>query len=519
MRASSSGSTYDGASVSRRTMSWAPSRVGPSTALVGTLDLMRARCRDEVRNNPWAASAVDNFESQISGNGIRPHWNLPGNLSKKQEIETLFARWARRVNFYGVLGTAVREIFEGGEVFCRLYTRPPSWNLTVPLDLQLIEGEQVPVFLNTIGGSGLSIDTGASVRCGIEFDTSNRISAYHMYRQHPGETMFYPLTGLTYMRVPADDVVHCFKPLRAGLLRGQPHLASVLTLLHEISKYTDAAVVKKQIQTMFAAFIQKTDPNTDILPIDTSASNTNPVSLPPDPPPGVQNSTIETGTIQELFPGESITFPNLPQDNDIETFLSVCLHQYAVGIGATYEQITGDLRGVNLSSIRAGILDFRRKCEQFQYNVLIASFIAPIVKRWVKEAVLTGAIFLPGYAVDPELYDDIEWGKPGWPWIDPLKDAQAKLIEVRSGFDSRESICSDAGRDAATIDSQQETDNKRAEGKGLVYDSNTKTVLLKGTKLTAEGEAQTGGVAGLDPNADAGAEDEEVATPTGGKKR
>jgi capsid protein len=51
-------------------------------------------------------------------------------------------------------------------------------------------------------------------------------------------------------------------------------MASVLTLLHEIGKYTDAAIVKKQIQTMFAAFLEKTAPDIDILPTDTSITAT-----------------------------------------------------------------------------------------------------------------------------------------------------------------------------------------------------------------------------------------------------
>jgi len=37
---------------------------------------MRARCHDEVRNNPYASSAVDNFEAQAVGDGIFPHWTL-----------------------------------------------------------------------------------------------------------------------------------------------------------------------------------------------------------------------------------------------------------------------------------------------------------------------------------------------------------------------------------------------------------------------------------------------------------
>jgi len=460
---------------------------------------MRARCRDEVRNNPYAASAVDNFAAQAVGDGIFPHWNLDDKGLKRQ-IEDAFFAWARRIQFYTLQETAAREIFEAGEVFCRYHVRPPSWGLPIPLDLQLIEGEQVPVFLNSVFG-GAQVPVGNALRTGIEFDSSGRITAYHMYKHHPGETMLYPLDGLSYMRVPADEITHAFRPLRAGLLRGQPHMSSVLILLHEIGKYTDAAVVKKQIQTMFTGFIKKVNPDVDILPPDTTTVDPSaPNQAVPTPEPGIQNSRLETGTLQVLLPGEDITFPSLPQDTDIETFLSVYLHQFAASVGATYEQITGDLRGVNLSSIRYGVQVMQRKCTQFQRNVLIGKFIAPVVSRWLKEAVLAGVLSIRDYATNPGKYDDIAWRTPGFPYMDPLVDANAAVVRVRAGLSSREEEAAAIGSDAATIDQQQSVDQEREDKLHLVYETNASRVLQRGQRLTADAEKDTGGVAAVKPN-------------------
>lgn len=485
----SGGNPYESAATTRRTAGWQPSRLGPTTNLWGTLDLSRARCRDEVRNNPWAASAVDNFESQVIGNGIRPRWNIE-NARIKTDIEAKWKRWAERVNFYALEATVAREIFEAGEVFVRRLIRPLSWGLDIPLDLELIEGEQVPVFLNTISGGQPGTPQENSIRTGIEFDPNKRIAAYHMYKEHPGETMFYPLSGLTYVRIPAADILHPFKPLRAGMLRGQPHLTPVLTTLHEIGTYMDAAIVKKQIQTMFAGFIHKVDPGSDLLPIDstiqTSGNGSDPSLTTPAPSydPGIQASRIETGTMQVLFPGEEITFPSLPQENDIETFLSVCLHQFAVGIGATYESITGDLRGVNLSSIRVGAQDARRKIMQFQRNVIINQFVMPVVYWWMQEGVMSGALNLPGFASDPTPYTNIDYNTPGWDWISPLEEAKARQIEVRSGFTSREAVVTERGGEVEVVDAQQVADNNRADAAGLVYDSDSRLTLNR-TELNA----------------------------------
>lgn len=475
------GQPYDAASTGRRAQGWQPSRLGPTTNLYISLDTMRARSRDEIRNNGWAASAIDTFEAQMVGNGIRPHWNL-ADTTLKQKIEQKFAVWANsrlcshdnQLNFWGIQALAAREIFESGEIFVRKYVRidKSPTALKVPLKLQLIEGEQCPIWQNSAPNSSfLGTPPDHSIKAGIEFDADEQKVAYIMYKHHPGETMFFP-DAMQYKRVPVDSVLHAFRPLRAGQLRGQPHLTTVISLLHSLDKYTDAALFKKEIQAMFAGFVRQVTDNSGIIPpIDTSSITGDAQSqLAPDEP-GIVEARLEGGTLQYLNAGEDITFPSMPQDNDIETFLSVHLHKLAVGLGLTYEQLTGDLRGVNLSSIRAGILDFRRKCEQFQYNILVAQLVDPLVSAWLLEAVISGELSLPGYANNPELYQDITFSTSGWPWIDPLADAEAKQLMVRCGFTSRESVVSETGEDSAVIDAQNARDNKRADTLDLIYDS------------------------------------------------
>ncbi|HEY6272628.1 MAG TPA: phage portal protein [Terriglobales bacterium] len=491
-----SGSPYDATSTGRRLANWQPTRLGPTTSLWSTRDLMLARCHDEVRNNPLAGSAVDNFESQIVGNGIKPKWNLR-NPELKNLIEREFQLSALNntidynglSDYYGLQALACREIFEAGEVFVRRHIRPVGWSanpnvkqpVRVPIQFQLIEAEQCPIWLNitaTTPGPIVS-KPGSSIRTGIEFDKDGRQAAFHMFKEHPGETMFYTSSALQFIRVSSDFLIHCYKPLRAGLLRGQPHLANVLVLLHELSKYSDACVVGKEIQAMFAGFITKLNPEGEVLPTNVANASTGPAGYPYGyGTPEIRLGEVESGSMNYLAPGESITFPNLPQNNDLQTFMSVMMHQFAVGIGATYEQITGDLRGVNLSSIRAGVQDAHRKCEQFIYNVLVTQFCAPTLRWWLDESVLCGRLSLPGYAEEPEQYTDVTWTAAGWPWLDPAKDIEAKMTSVRCGFTSRETVCAETGEDASAIDQQQVRDNLRADAAGLVYDSDPRKILV-----------------------------------------
>jgi lambda family phage portal protein len=499
-----SGSPYDSTTSGRRMGGWQPTRLGPTTSLWSTRDLMLARCHDEIRNNPLATSAIDNFEAQVVGNGIKPKWQLK-NEQLKLQIENEFKLsamtkdldYAGLCDYYGLQALAAREIFEGGEVFVRRHIRPLKWSpnpnlkrpMRVPMQMQLIEAEQCPIWLNITASPDTVAKPGSVVRTGQEFDTDGRLVAFHMFKENPGETMFYTSAALKFVRITSDHMLHCYKPLRAGLLRGVPYLSPVLVLLHELSKYTDATVVAKQIQAMFAAFVTKIAPEGDIIPTDPAALQQNAGYVTP----GVRTGPLEAGTINELFPGEDIKFPSLPHNEDLQSFMNIMLHQFAVGIGATYEQITGDLRGVNLSSIRAGVQDAHRKCEQFIYNVVVTQFCQPTLRWWLDEAVLCGRLSLPGYAEEPEQYLDVTWTPSGWPWINPKDDIEAKQTAVRCGFTSREAVCAETGEDASEIDQQQMRDNTRADAAGLIYDSDPRKILIgreTNPEVTEEGKPE-----------------------------
>lgn len=463
---------YDAGATGRRNIGWNSSRVGQNTLLITNVEQIRARSREAIRNNAWATAAIDRFESNVISTGIQPHWQHP-NVNLRDKIQKTWDLWCKRADylghsdFYSLQAIAAREVFEAGEVFARFRVRPKKDRLKVPLQIQLIEGEQLPLFLNMINAEPGSDN---AVRMGIVMDPDMRRVSYKFYKEHPGEAMLYPASSMSYIDVPADQIQHVYKPLRAGQLRGEPRMVSVLALLYELEQYDDATVVKKKIQAMFAGIITKPAPEVDVMELATA------VPQPSDP--GVGITKMEAGTYQYLLPGESITFPSLPNESDLDTFMSWALHKFAAGCGLTFEQLTGNLQHVNYSSIRAGMLEFRRACEQFQFNVMVHQFCDPVACRWLDEAVLCGALDLPGYFDDPTIYQDITWVPPGWAWVDPLKESQAALNDVRSGFTSRTMVIRGRGYDPSIVDAQTVEERTRAANLGTVYDSDPNQVLI-----------------------------------------
>jgi lambda family phage portal protein len=507
------GAPFDAAGQGRRAAGWVTTRLGLNTLLFSSGETLLSRARDSVRNNPYAATAIDSYVSNAISTGIRLQSQHP-DLDIQKQIMQAWGRWVKesdveyepanvssgQTNFYGQQALALREVVEAGEVFARFVNRPYEDRLSVPLQLQLIESEQLPLYRNS---PGTQIPDGNTLRMGIEYRPDGRREAYHFYKAHPYETMFYPQSGLEIDRIPATDVLHVYKQVRVGQMRGMPWMASVLATLYEIDQYQDAEIVRKKTAAMLTFFITKTTPEGQILPESTDGQYFTPPQpgAPYDPMSAI--SKLEPGTGQVLFPGEDVKFTQPTQDGDFPTAIEVGLRAFAAGAGITYEQL-GDLSKVNYSSIRAGLIEFRRKCEQFQHLTFIFQFCHPVFRRWLREAVISGALDLPGFHDDPSPYEDVRWITPGWPWVDPLKDMQASTLAVRGGFSSRAQVVSEQGLDVGVIDAENAADNDRTKQMGLIYDSNATVVLSSHEQLT-----------GISPKSDQEAEQEGAADEGG----
>ena len=82
--------------------------------------------------------------------------------------------------------------------------------------------------------------------------------------------------------------------------------------------------------------------------------------------------------MQILEPGEDVKFSQ-PADvgASYAEFLRMQFRAVAAAMGITYELLTGDLTQVNYSSIRAGLLEFRRRCEAIQHGVIVHQLCRP----------------------------------------------------------------------------------------------------------------------------------------------
>jgi lambda family phage portal protein len=453
---------YEAAGSGRRLATWETSSGGPNSITLDSLAAIRRRARQLVRNNPMADNGVDTWASNLIGTGIIPRWRMDDE-ALREALHELWAEWTDEADadgltdFYGLQYLIARSVVESGEVFVRLRSRRPEDGPTVPLQLQVLEADLLDESHSTLAANGNEI------RMGIEFDKLGRRQTYWFFRSHPDESFLSWDFG-ERVPIPASEICHIYLPRRPGQIRGLPWLASVIVRLYELDQYEDAELVRKKGAAMFGGFL--TEATADTLD--------NPFIGYPTGTDGNNNLVIhlEPGTFPKLPPGTDIKFSNPADVGDTyEPWIRQQLRAIAVGIGITYEQLTGDLSNVNFSSIRAGLLEFRRRCEALQWHMIIYQFCRPVVRRWLDLAVASGAITIPGYAGNRRRYLKIDWRPQGWPWVDPLKDLTASRIAVRCGFTSRSAVIAEQGFDAETIDRQIKADAERADGLGLVFDS------------------------------------------------
>ena len=463
--------SYEGAAAGRRLGTWQPGDAGVNTLLFRDASLMRSRSRDLVRRNAWASNAVDSLVANLVGTGIKPQSTHSDPLVK-EKIQALWQEWTKEADahglcgFYGLQALIARAMIEGGEVVVRLRNREERDGLIVPLQLQVLEPEHLPADLNQ------DLANGNRIRAGIEFDRIGRRRAFHLYREHPGEKPMLFRAGET-VPVPVSEVCHIFKPLRPGQLRGEPWFSQALVKLYELDQYDDAELVRKKTAALIAGFITKPDPELGIGGEDGEEPDED----------GAVPVTWSPGTMQVLLPGEDIKFSD-PADvgGQYAEFMRVQLRAVAVGLGLTYEQFTGDLTGVNYSSIRAGLLEFRRRMEQLQRAVFVHQFCRPVWQRWMDQAVLSGAIEMPGYRKKWREYQSVKWIPQGWVWVDPLKEINSTLIAIRAGLISRAEAISRHGLDAEMVDTEIAADNQRADELNLAFDSDPRRANRSGTQ-------------------------------------
>lgn len=449
---------YDAATLGRRASSLRAARSDADGSASGR-QRMAWYGRDLIRNTPFGARAQNVIAGSVVGDGIIPkvqitHPSLSADLAKQvrarglKRIEKFLDSTqidrTGRLNLYGLQAQIMKAIVADGEALV-LFHHETLVRGGLPLQLEILESD----YLDTGKFGGLA--DGGEIRDGIEYDVDGRRVAYWLYPQHPGaDGLARRGTGVS-SRVVASRVRHIFRTDRPGQNRGVSWYAPVALKLQDLADHEDAQLMRQKIAACFAAFRvggERSENSADL-------------------------TQIEAGMIYDLGEAEEVKFAVPPGVEGYDDFTRSVLRSVAVGLGISYEALTGDLSQVNFSSARMGRLEMDQNISAWQNLMIIPQFLAPLAEMFVAawESIDGPELARQGLPRDLWDYVSLTWVPPRRIIVDPAREFAALREAVRAGFASRQQVVRQLGIDPERLLEEIAQDRDEADALQLLFDS------------------------------------------------
>ncbi|MFG1266906.1 phage portal protein [Xanthobacter sp. DSM 14520] len=443
--------SYDGAAGGRRWRA-AGEMPAPLSAQLSARGPLARRARYLCANNAMAAAGADAWVSALAGTGIRPTSTNPvpdfrAAAASSFEAWTDVADLDGLGDFYALQALVARRLVIDGEAFVVL-----SHALDGSLRLRVLDAEQIDPSMNR------ELPSGGRIISGIEFDAAGSRVAYHILPDPPSLPF---VRALDAVRVPADLCLHVFRAEVAGQVRGVSWFAPVLLRLAELDSAHDAQLVRQKVAALLTGFV--VDPN------GTAGGFTGEL----DGMGGLEGG-LEPGTLKVLNPGQDVRFSDPAKVGaEVIDFLKTSAREIAAGLGVPASVLMGDFSDANYSSLRASLLDFRRRVEAIQHHVMVFRLCRPIWRAFVTAEVLAGRLGAPGFERDPEAFLSARWITPRTDWVDPAKDVQAELDAIAGGLMSRRQAVEARGLAVEELDAEIAADRAREATLGLTFGAST----------------------------------------------
>ena len=409
---STSGRGFDVASNdrTRRTISFLVGLTAAADAHLDstTLGKLRELCRMHDRRSALFSGLLDRAVDNIFGADFD---FIPRTSDKtvNTQIKQYITRQMQPENFdaTGVMGfveschTALRAIWNDGETL---------WVKRSEGHILAFEADQIET------------PTGRpkNITLGIEKTPLGKIMALHLnQRPNANDSGSISLNGSSSTRI---NIEHCIWPVfrkRFGQTRGIPVIASALSSYGRLNNYLDFESLAAEGASMLGLKItRQPDETTTAFPGQD------------DNPDTSTNSTFdkvqkfEPFSVWDLLPGEDVGMVNANRPGDAFTpYTMMMCRIVGVAVGFPLELMLMDFSQGNFSSQRMALEEARRsfrRWQQFCHRTLCMPWY-----RWqIARAVASGE--LP--AREDIFSANVQW--PGWPYIEPFKEANANRIAV-----------------------------------------------------------------------------------------
>lgn len=436
---------------------------------------VRARVRQLVRDFPYFSRAANVIQDYVVGPGIvyqAAIRNADGKLDRKanQQAEDAFNFWADeadaggRLHLYEMMSVSKRQEVEAGEYL--LVTKEiRDRKRYLPLALQMYEADWLSNY-------GAKIATGNDIHQGVEYEKSTgRAVAYHFTDPDGwGKTV----------RIDAADVIHGFRTLRPGQLRGISEFTAGVMIARDLQTYMDAEIDGAKMAAKWLAFVQ----TNDIFGRQQGTTN--------DPITGKKIDTLENAIIEYLRPGETMNFAANPRPgSNFPPMVKLILTMLSVSTNVPYELLSGNYEGMNYSVGKMVRTDFAHMLRPMSMRH-VRGFCEPVKRLFIEQAVLAGKLSWSDYFSNPARYQRSLWQPPGMESIDIARETKSLIDQMRSGIRSPQEILAARGRDLEDVYQEIKEADELAKDMGITIDIGQISTALANNPAAIAGQDGTG---------------------------
>jgi lambda family phage portal protein len=467
-----------------------PQPYSGDAAILGSHNLMNRRTRDLVRNTAQGKRIRQALPDLVVGTGIQTFsWPfLPSELFEiVTELETLqdgelgprlqfamesddlFDEWSGDPKQFDAEGRLSRMDMErlafgecvtvGSCLIVRTFRK--DYDL-VPLAYQLIEREQLDESRDRPASPGKNKIAG-----GVEFDAGNRTVAYHVYVDHPHDSIGIA-TGATHRkRIPAERVIDVTLFDRPSSALGASWYDATGQTTWDRDSYVDSEIRSAAIDAAFAFMAKLTDGakygawGFDDDNDDDDDYGNREFKLGHSPTAVILDKDEELDMIRETRPNK-----------DAPAFLKMLDRDQAGGVGISYYTLTGDYASTNFSSTRAAKLDEDLHIAPLQR--WFATHVALRIRREFNAMAAAGGLFR---SVRPRIFRDayrtyqrFDAIGNGRELLDPYKEGQARTERLRTGISTFKEECAKRGQHWLRVLMQRAIETKVTQIFGVSLD-------------------------------------------------
>jgi lambda family phage portal protein len=472
---------FGSADVNRLTGDWGTQPVPADWIVSKHQRILVARSREQLFNNDYFKAYARIVRQNVVGASGLVYQSkartATGKIDKKAKsaVERAFSDWAKRENcdvtgrlsWRAIQRSCVQSAVTDGEFMLRKYVGKQFGKYG--FQLQLLDPVRCPVDYDVA-----DVEGGGFIRHGIEFDKFGKPVAYHFIQPAANRSSdAYSYAGRWFTRIAAEEIIHDFLTEIAGQKRGLPWLSTGLFRLKQMGAFEDAAIVNARVGAAKLGVIQFAE---------GTGPDCNDISDDADMPeisgePGDFLTLPNGATLNKFDP----TYPS----GEFAVFMKQVLHSFSSGGGVSYHTLSGDLEGVNFSSIRQGTLDEREHFKELQ-EWLIEGLADPVHDAWLDQAMLRGMVKKDdGTALSVARiaqYSDHEFQGRRWEWIDPNADMKAAEGRKNNLLASPGALIREQGRDPMAVWQETGDDIKSMKDAGIPDDI---IALAMGMKIAA----------------------------------